>query len=158
MVAIKVFCKCCGKPFDYEMYMGLCPKCGRVYRKGEGDRMTHIEEGILGGSYHIHANQAGLNRGIPGVEYNSAGVDAKKYVNAPVRNAKKYVNAPIKGQNRYVNKETNKPVMNKSSVPKKKKKSGCGVVMFIILVLFFMFPEHVGRLFADFFVWLFNEL
>ncbi len=119
------------------MYMGLCPKCGRVYRRGNGDRFSRAEEGILGGSFHIHADAAGLNRGIPGVEYNNAGDNAKKYVNPSVANEKRYVNAPIKGQNRYVNKQTNKPVMNKSSATKKPSGDGkvAGCLIFTIILL-----------------------
>lgn len=120
------------------MYMGLCPKCGRVYRKGNGDRFSRVEEGILGGSFHIHADSAGLNRGIPGVEYNNAGDDAKKYVNPSVANEKRYVNAPIKGQNRYVNKQTNKPVMNKASATKKPKNNGSALGCFIVILIFLM--------------------
>ncbi len=33
---MKVICKECGKKFDYDVYMGLCPKCSTYYRDGMG--------------------------------------------------------------------------------------------------------------------------
>lgn len=33
---MKVICKACGKKFDYDVYMGLCPKCSTYYRDGMG--------------------------------------------------------------------------------------------------------------------------
>ena len=47
---MKVICKCCHKAFDYDMYMGLCPKCGRVYRRGKG-HYSIVEKDMLG-DYH----------------------------------------------------------------------------------------------------------
>lgn len=32
---MKVTCKNCGKRFDYDLYMGLCPKCSTYYREGK---------------------------------------------------------------------------------------------------------------------------
>ena len=29
---MKVYCQNCGNKFDYHMYVGLCPKCGKIYR------------------------------------------------------------------------------------------------------------------------------
>ena len=35
----KVVCQNCGNKFDYHMYVGLCPKCGKIYRT----RSEHVE-------------------------------------------------------------------------------------------------------------------
>lgn len=32
---MKVICKNCGKRFDFDTYMGLCPKCSTYYREGK---------------------------------------------------------------------------------------------------------------------------
>ena len=65
---MKVICKCCHKMFDYDMYMGLCPKCGRVYRREKG-MYTDVEKDMVG-DFHLHVDDGGLNRGIAGVVYN----------------------------------------------------------------------------------------
>ena len=65
---MKVTCKCCHKVFDYDMYMGLCPKCGRVYRRGAG-HYSAVEKDMMG-DFHLHVDEGGLNRGIHGVVYN----------------------------------------------------------------------------------------
>lgn len=70
---MKVICKCCFKPFDYDMYMGLCPKCGRVYRRGKGV-YSEVERDMVG-DFHLHADDGGLNRGIDGVVYNQGSSD-----------------------------------------------------------------------------------
>ena len=65
---MKVICKCCHKAFDYDMYMGLCPQCGRVYRRGR-NHYSEVERDMMG-EFHLDADDAGLNRGIDGVVYN----------------------------------------------------------------------------------------
>ncbi|MCR5225589.1 MAG: hypothetical protein K6E27_00055 [Eubacterium sp.] len=77
---MKVICKCCHKSFDYDMYMGLCPKCGRVYRRGSG-HYSAVEKDMLG-DFHVHADEGGLNRGIHGVVYNQGSVSEKQILNA----------------------------------------------------------------------------
>ena len=72
---MKVICKCCHKAFDYDMYMGLCPKCGRVYRRGK-EHYSAVEKDMAG-DFHLHGEEGGLNRGISGVVYNQ-GSDEKK--------------------------------------------------------------------------------
>lgn len=67
---MKVICKCCHRSFDYDMYMGLCPKCGRVYRRGK-EHYSAVEKDMMG-EFHLHADEGGLNRGIHGVVYNQA--------------------------------------------------------------------------------------
>lgn len=76
---MKVICKCCHKSFDYDMYMGLCPKCGRVYRRGHG-HYSAVEKDMLG-DFHVHADEGGLNRGIHGVVYNQGSVSEKQVLN-----------------------------------------------------------------------------
>ena len=76
---MKVICKCCHKSFDYDMYMGLCPKCGRVYRRGSG-HYSAVEKDMLG-DFHVHADEGGLNRGIHGVVYNQGSVSEKQILN-----------------------------------------------------------------------------
>ncbi len=66
---MKVICKCCHKAFNYDVYSGLCPNCGRVYRRSSRDFRGTVEADMIG-EYHVHADSAGLNRGIEGVEYN----------------------------------------------------------------------------------------
>ena len=73
---MKVICKCCFRPFDYDMYMGLCPKCGRVYRREKG-MYSEVEKDMVG-DFHIHTEEGGLNRGIDGVVYNQPGSVADK--------------------------------------------------------------------------------
>ena len=73
---MKVICKCCFRPFDYDMYMGLCPKCGRVYRREKG-MYSEVERDMVG-DFHLHADDGGLNRGIDGVVYNQPGSVAEK--------------------------------------------------------------------------------
>ena len=70
---MKVTCKCCHKVFDYDMYMGLCPKCGRVYRRGAG-HYSAVEKDMMG-DFHLHAEEGGLNRGIHGVVYNQGSTE-----------------------------------------------------------------------------------
>ena len=65
---MKVMCRCCHKLFDYDMFMGLCPKCGRVYRRGR-EAYSQVERDMLG-EFHIDGDEGGLNRGIHGVRYN----------------------------------------------------------------------------------------
>ncbi len=79
---MKVICKCCHKAFDYDMYMGLCPKCGRVYRRGKGV-YSAVEKDMVG-DFHLHADDGGLNRGIHGVVYNQG--SAETVINKPVSN------------------------------------------------------------------------
>ena len=67
---MKVICKCCHRSFDYDMYMGLCPKCGRVYRRGR-EAYSPVERDMAG-EFHVHADARGLNRGIDGVVYNQS--------------------------------------------------------------------------------------
>ena len=71
---MKVICKCCHKMFDYDMYMGLCPKCGRVYRREKG-MYTDVEKDMVG-DFHLHVDDGGLNRGIAGVVYNQGSEEA----------------------------------------------------------------------------------
>jgi hypothetical protein len=73
---MKVICKCCHKAFDYDMYMGLCPKCGRVYRRGKGV-YSAVEKDMVG-DFHLHAEEGGLNRGIQGVVYNQGSSETGK--------------------------------------------------------------------------------
>ncbi|MBR6402875.1 MAG: hypothetical protein IKS48_05780 [Eubacterium sp.] len=73
---MRVICKCCFRPFDYDMYMGLCPKCGRVYRREKG-MYSEVEKDMVG-DFHLHAEDGGLNRGIDGVVYNQPGSVADK--------------------------------------------------------------------------------
>ncbi len=73
---MKVICKCCHKSFDYDMYMGLCPKCGRVYRRDKG--MYSVVEKDMVGDFHLHADDGGLNRGIQGVVYNQGSGESGK--------------------------------------------------------------------------------
>ena len=106
---MKVLCRCCHRPFDYDMYMGLCPKCGRVYRRGR-EGYSAIERDMVG-DFHIHVDDGGLNRGIDGVVYNqsssenvsasfddyvmsTSGYKASKPVNAPY-SAPKQTNIPV---------------------------------------------------------------
>jgi len=77
---MKVICKCCHKSFDYDMYMGLCPKCGRVYRRGIAHYST-VEKDMLG-DFHVHVDEGGLNRGISGVVYNNGTVSEKQILNS----------------------------------------------------------------------------
>ena len=77
---MKVICKCCHKAFDYDMYMGLCPKCGRVYRRGKG-HYSVVEKDMLG-DFHVHVDEGGLNRGIHGVVYNQGTVSEKQILNS----------------------------------------------------------------------------
>ncbi len=77
---MKVICKCCHKAFDYDMYMGLCPKCGRVYRRGKG-HYSIVEKDMLG-DFHVHVDEGGLNRGIQGVVYNQGTVSEKQILNS----------------------------------------------------------------------------
>lgn len=77
---MKVICKCCHKAFDYDMYMGLCPKCGRVYRRGKG-HYSIVEKDMLG-DFHVHVDEGGLNRGIHGVVYNQGTVSEKQILNS----------------------------------------------------------------------------
>lgn len=79
---MKVVCKCCHKAFDYDMYMGLCPKCGRVYRRGKGV-YSAVEKDMVG-DFHLHADDGGLNRGIHGVIYNQG--SSETVINRPVSN------------------------------------------------------------------------
>ena len=76
---MKVICKCCHKAFDYDMYMGLCPKCGRVYRRGK-EHYSSIEKDMMG-EFHLHADEGGLNRGIHGVVYNQGSTSEKEVLN-----------------------------------------------------------------------------
>lgn len=76
---MKVICKCCHKAFDYDMYMGLCPKCGRVYRRGK-EHYSVIEKDMMG-EFHLHADEGGLNRGIHGVVYNQGSTSEKEVMN-----------------------------------------------------------------------------
>ncbi|SNU07852.1 hypothetical protein SAMN06297422_11290 [Lachnospiraceae bacterium] len=73
---MKVICKCCHRAFDYDMYMGLCPKCGRVYRRGKGV-YSAVEKDMVG-DFHLHAEEGGLNRGIQGVVYNQGSSETGK--------------------------------------------------------------------------------
>ena len=73
---MKVICKCCHKMFDYDMYMGLCPKCGRVYRREKG-MYTDVEKDMVG-DFHLHVDDGGLNRGIAGVVYNQGSEEVIK--------------------------------------------------------------------------------
>lgn len=79
---MKVICKCCHKAFDYEMYMGLCPKCGKVYRRGK-EHYSAIEKDMAG-AFHIHADDGGLNRGIDGVIYNQGSLPEHKILNKEI--------------------------------------------------------------------------
>ena len=76
---MKVSCKCCHKVFDYDMYMGLCPKCGVVYRRGR-EHYSNIERDMMG-SFHLDADEGGLNRGIHGVVYNQGSTSEKEVLN-----------------------------------------------------------------------------
>ena len=73
---MKVICRCCHLPFDYDMYMGLCPKCGRVYRRGR-EHYSAVERDMMG-TFHLEGDEGGLNRGISGVVYNHSSQDGIK--------------------------------------------------------------------------------
>ena len=73
---MKVMCRCCHKLFDYDMFMGLCPKCGRVYRRGR-EAYSQVERDMLG-EFHIDGDEGGLNRGIHGVRYNQESEETGK--------------------------------------------------------------------------------
>ena len=90
---MKVICKCCHKAFDYDMYMGLCPKCGRVYRRGKG-HYSIVEKDMLG-DFHVHVDEGGLNRGIHGVVYNQGTVSEKQILNST---SKATVNKEFRGR------------------------------------------------------------
>ena len=73
---MKVMCRCCHKLFDYDMFMGLCPKCGRVYRRGR-EAYSQVERDMIG-QFHIDGDEGGLNRGIHGVRYNQESEETGK--------------------------------------------------------------------------------
>ena len=73
---MKVMCRCCHKLFDYDMFMGLCPKCGRVYRRGK-EAYSQVERDMIG-QFHIDGDEGGLNRGIHGVRYNQESEETGK--------------------------------------------------------------------------------
>ncbi len=53
---MKVICKECGKKFDYDVYMGLCPKCSTYYREGMGssEQAFYNQETQLQKRYDAH--------------------------------------------------------------------------------------------------------
>lgn len=161
---MKVICKCCFRPFDYDMYMGLCPKCGRVYRREKG-MYSEVERDMVG-DFHLHADDGGLNRGIDGVVYNQPGsvsekntkngfdeeyLDKHRYVKSASKSviqtaspAERQVsntyNAKTGGQAMPVNGKgeyyspDHKTQMNKEITPKGKKGGGLAVLIWIIII------------------------
>ena len=102
---MKVICKCCHRSFDYDMYMGLCPKCGRVYRRGK-EHYSAVEKDMMG-EFHLHADEGGLNRGIHGVVYNQASKPENEILDlapvaAPARPAQPRPNQQAGGNTRIV--------------------------------------------------------
>lgn len=53
---MKVVCKVCRKKFDYDVYMGLCPKCGNYFREGMGssEQALHSQETEVQKRYDDH--------------------------------------------------------------------------------------------------------
>ena len=144
---MKVICKCCHKAFDYDMYMGLCPKCGRVYRRGK-EHYSIIEKDMMG-DFHLHADEGGLNRGIHGVVYNQGSTSSKEVMNRaskatvnreigePAENPLQNVVAEVsnvKGQTYYA--ENHKTRMNQGVAEKKNNASALSyIIVFIIVII-----------------------
>lgn len=58
-VIMKVICQHCGNKFDYHMYVGLCPKCGKIYRT-RSETVEHNTGIVLNATYStedIHPEQ-----------------------------------------------------------------------------------------------------
>ena len=56
---MKVICQHCGNKFDYHMYVGLCPKCGKIYRT-RSETVEHNTGIVLNATYateDIHPEQ-----------------------------------------------------------------------------------------------------
>lgn len=56
---MKVICQHCGNKFDYHMYVGLCPKCGKIYRT-RSETVEHNTGIVLNATYStedIHPEQ-----------------------------------------------------------------------------------------------------
>lgn len=47
---MKVICQHCGNKFDYHMYVGLCPKCGKIYRT-RSETVEHNSGIVLNATY-----------------------------------------------------------------------------------------------------------
>ncbi len=123
---MKVICKCCHKSFDYDMYMGLCPKCGRVYRRGSG-HYSAVEKDMLG-DFHVHADEGGLNRGIHGVVYNQGSVSEKQILNAASK-------ATINKEVQEASGAYHKTRMNQGVNGKKNNTNGVAVAVFFIIIV-----------------------
>ena len=146
---MKVICKCCHKAFDYDMYMGLCPKCGRVYRRGRS-HYSEIEKNMIG-DFHLHADEGGLNRGIEGVVYNQStpqSIQAMDTIGEVI--TKKSPNSYYSPEhqtkiNRAVVNQKNMNTATRLNNPRNKKKSSSGlgsilfVIIFVIAILYGMF-------------------
>ncbi|MCR5543673.1 MAG: hypothetical protein K6F55_05935 [Eubacterium sp.] len=146
---MKVICKCCHKAFDYDMYMGLCPKCGRVYRRGRS-HYSEIEKNMIG-DFHLHADEGGLNRGIEGVVYNQGtpqSMQAMDTIGEVI--TKKAPNSYYSPEhqtkiNRVVVNQKNMNTATRLNNPRNNKKSSSGlgsilfVIIFVIAILYGMF-------------------
>ena len=47
---MKVICQNCKNKFDYHMYVGLCPKCGKIYRT-RSEMVEHNSGIVLNATY-----------------------------------------------------------------------------------------------------------
>ena len=137
---MKVICKCCFRPFDYDMYMGLCPKCGRVYRR---------EKGMYSGVVYNQPGSVSEKNTKNG--FDEEYLDKHRYVKSASKsviqtaspaerqvsntyNAKTGGQAmPVNGKGEYYSPD-HKTQMNKEITPKGKKGGGLAVLIWIIII------------------------
>ncbi|GEM_PF-5984125 len=128
---MKVICQHCGNKFDYHMYVGLCPKCGKIYRT-RSETVEHNSGIVLNATYStedIHPElQEYWNRSFGSTSHNHG-----------------YQTPPTHLQNAYPDKMYQKTQLNqayrppqsiiRTSRPQNQKNPMTGVASFLFVII-----------------------
>ncbi|MBO6166000.1 MAG: hypothetical protein J6O17_06510 [Eubacterium sp.] len=126
---MKVICQHCGNKFDYHMYVGLCPKCGKIYRT-RSETVEHNSGIVLNATYSTEDIHPELE------EYWNRSFNTHNH---------NYQAPPQQVQNAYPEKMYQKTQLNKAYRPPQAmirtsnrpqpKKQGSGAALFFIVVI-----------------------